>query len=103
MIDTFDRDVYVIDLFRVVGGNQHDKFFHSHLGEITTQGLDLAPASDYGYNTQMRNFRVNPPPLTGWPIDWKIYDRLGLLPPVADLHLRYTDLAAEAQAFVTEG
>lgn len=51
----------------------------------------------------MRNFRVNPPPLTGWSIDWKIYDRLGLLPPVADLHLRYTDLAAEAQAFVTEG
>ncbi|MDP7278424.1 MAG: hypothetical protein QGG39_00860, partial [Candidatus Poribacteria bacterium] len=92
-----------IDLFRVVGGSQHNKFFHSHFGKITTWELDFTPADDCGHNTQMRNFRVNPPPLTGWSIDWKIYDRLGLLPPVADLHLRYTDLAAEAQAFVTEG
>ena len=69
MIDTFDRDVYVIDLFRVVDGNQHDKFFHSYLGEITTQGLDLTPADNYGHDTQMRNFRVDPTPPTGWSID----------------------------------
>ena len=98
-----DGDVYVIDLFRVVGGSQHDKLFHSHFGEIMTQGLALTPADDYGHDTQMRNSRVDPTLPTGWSRDWKIYDRLGLLPPDADRHLRYTDLTAEIQTFTTEG
>ena len=57
LIDISDGDVYVIDLFRVVGGRQHDKFFHGHFGQTTTQGLDLTPTYNDGGGTQMRNFR----------------------------------------------
>jgi len=53
MIDVSDRDDYLVDIFRVVGGTDHAKFMHSHFGRITTQGLSLTPADAYGYDTQM--------------------------------------------------
>jgi len=108
LIDISDGDVYVIDLFRVVGGRQHDKFFHSHFGQTTTQGLNLTPTYDDGNGTQMRNFQVDPAPPSYWSVDWKIDDRLGLLPLAPDLHLRYTDLTignanCKSEVFTAEG
>ncbi len=103
LIDISDRDSYVVDIFRVVGGADHAKFMQSHFGAVTTQGLTLQPAEDYGHETQMRNFRRDPSPKPGWSVDWKVEDHYKLLPPGADIHVRYTDLTADAQAYLCEG
>ena len=102
MIDISARDAYIVDIFRVVGGADHAKFTHSHFGQITTEGLSLKPADDYGHGTQMRNFSADAEPKPGWSVDWQIEDRYHLRPPGADIHLRYTDLTSDAKAFTCE-
>lgn len=102
MVDISDRDFYIVDVFRVTGGTDHAKFMHSHFGTITTQGLSLKPADEYGHDTQMRNFYVDPAPRPGWSADWKVEDRYQFLPPDSDIHLRYTDLSFDVQAFTAE-
>jgi hypothetical protein len=103
MVDISERDFYLVDVFRVAGGTDHAKFFHSHFGSITTQGLSLQPAADFGHGTEMRHFESDPSPKPGWCVEWKIEDRLRLLPPGSDVRLRYTDLTYGAQAFTCEG
>ena len=39
LIDVSERDSYLLDVFRVVGGKDHAKFFHSHFGVTKTEGL----------------------------------------------------------------
>ena len=68
------------------------------LGQLVTQGLALEPTGDYGHGAQMRNFHVDPAPQPGWSVDWRIEDCAG-----AEIHLRYTDLTANAQACTCEG
>lgn len=102
-VDISDDDFYLIDVFRVVAGKDHAKFMQSHFGAITTTGLNLKPAPDYGHGTQMRNFKTDPAPQPGWSADWKIDDVHKLLPPGKDVHLRYTDLTSDAQASTCEG
>ncbi|MBT4820067.1 MAG: hypothetical protein HON70_30440, partial [Lentisphaerae bacterium] len=97
------NDFYMIDVFRVVGGMDHAKFMHSHFGRITTNGLALVPTTSYGAGMQMRRVAVDAAPKPGWWVDWDIEDRYKLLPHEADVHLRYTDLTAEAQAYTAEG
>ena len=103
MIDVGDADFYFLDVFRVVGGVDHAKFTHSHFSTLTTQGLSLKPDGDYGHGTLMRNFRTDAAPSSGWSVDWRVDDRYKYLPPGSEVHLRYTDLTAEAQASVCEG
>src|SRR5262249_48159871 len=103
LIDLSDRDCYVVDLFRVVGGREHVKFVHSRPGRLATQGLSLKPGEPYGRSTQLRNFQLDLAPKPGWSVDWKIEDRHNLLPRGVDIHLRYTDLTTGAQAGVAEG
>ncbi len=101
-VDISDRDFYIVDVFRVIGGSDHAKFMHSHFGEITAEGLSLEPTDDYGYDTQMRRFCVDPAPQPGWSVDWKIEDRYRILPSGSNVHLRYTDLTLDAQASIAE-
>lgn len=103
MVDVSENDSYLVDVFRVAGGADHAKFMHSHFGRITTHGLKLAPDTDYGHNTLMRNFQTDPNPMPGWSVDWKIHDHHKLLPTGADIHLRCTDLTRGAQASTCEG
>ncbi|HUT75280.1 MAG TPA: heparinase II/III family protein [Armatimonadota bacterium] len=100
LIDISDRDSYVLDIFRVVGGADHARFTYSQLGSVTTSGLSLHPAPDYGHDTQTCNFSADPSPAPEWSADWKVDDRRHLLPPGADVHLRVTDLTAHAQALI---
>ena len=102
MIDTGASDFYVVDVFRVNGGTDHAKFTHSSFGSISTAGLSLQPGPDYGNGALLRNFRGDPNPAPGWSVDWKIEDRYGYLAPGANVHLRYTDLTAGAQAYTCE-
>ncbi|MDA1138142.1 MAG: heparinase II/III family protein [Planctomycetota bacterium] len=103
MVDISPDDFYLLDIFRVVGGREHAKFMHSHFGELTTSGLNLAPVEEFGRDTQMRNFRGDPSAAPGWSADWKIYDRYELLPKPSNIHLRYTDLTIGAEACTCEG
>ncbi len=102
MVDTSDRDCYILDVFRVGGGTDHVKFTASHFGQLTTEGLSLAPADPYGHGTQMRAFQSDPGARPGWTADWRIEDRHRLLAPGTDIHLRCTDLTRDAEAGTCE-
>ncbi|NUQ64340.1 MAG: heparinase II/III family protein, partial [Pirellulales bacterium] len=93
---------YVLDVFRVVGGRDHAKFMHSHFGKVTTAGLAPGPGDDYGFDTQMRNFRWDAGPQPGWSVEWQVEDRGGLLPAGQEVHLRYTGLTPGARVGVAE-
>lgn len=106
LVDINERDFYVVDIFRVVGGTKHDKFVHSHFGRAivnaTLQPVEL-PAEYAG--TQMRNFA-----LIVWgnrhlplQVDWLIEDRYSYLPKGKQVRLRYFDLTEQAKAFLCEG
>lgn len=102
IVDTSENSSYLLDVFRVAGGRDHAKFIHSHFGKLATRGLALAPAADYGYETQMRSFMSDEQPAPGWHADWKVEDRYGYLDANRDIHLRYTDLTQGAQAYTAE-
>lgn len=102
LVDVSNKDFYVLEIFRVVGGTDHAKFIGSHFGTLQTQGLKLQPDRDYGHETQLRNFFTDPRPAPGWSADWAIEDRYGYRPPGTRLRFRYTDLTAQAQASVCE-
>jgi hypothetical protein len=103
LVEISDQDAYVVDVFRVVGGTCHEKFFHSHFGTISVEGLDLQQAQACDYGGVMRAFRRDPHPQPGWTVDWQIEDRYGRLSPGADIHLAYTDLTTGAEAWTAEG
>jgi len=50
----------------------------------------------------MRNFRRDPHAPAGWSAVWAVEDRMKYLPPDAVVHLRCTDLTADAEAAVAE-
>jgi hypothetical protein len=102
MVDTVGDDFYVLDVFRVVGGNDHAKFTRSSFSQLTTAGLRLEPAPDYGHQTLTRGFRVHRNAAAGWTADFKIEDRYHYLPPGAEVHLGYTDLTSNADAYTAE-
>lgn len=102
LVDISEKDAYVFDVFRVVGGKDHAKFTGGYFGAVTTQGLNLQPAPDYGYGTEMRNFQGDAAAKPGWNVDWKIEDRFKYLKPDSDVHFKYTDLTSGAQASVAE-
>jgi oligo-alginate lyase len=103
MVDISDRDFYALDVFRVTGGSDHARFMHSHFGEATATGLNLHPAPDYGHDTQMRSFRIDPAAQPGWSVDWKVEDHYRLLKSPRDIHMRMTDLTTGADAGIAEG
>ena len=102
LVDLDEHDSYVIDCFRVTGGTDHAKFFHSFFGKAETDRLRLEPAEDYGQATEMRHFLRDPAPQSGWCVDWTIEDRYAYGPKNAAVHLRYTDLTPDAQACLAE-
>ena len=102
MVNTGPSDFYVFDVFRVAGGNDHAKFTHGYFGALSTGGLSLKPAPEYGHSTLMRDFRMDPHPSPGWSVDWKVEDKYGYLPAGSDVHLRYTDLTTGGRAYTLE-
>jgi hypothetical protein len=102
LVDLSPKDFYAVDIFRVVGGRDHARFFHSYFGTMTTEGLALTPGGEYGKDTLLQNFRTDPHAKPGWQADWQVEDKLKLLPAGANIHLRHTDLTTDAAASVTE-
>ena len=101
LVDVSEEDAYVVDIFRVRGGTDHAKFLHSGFGEIMVEGFELQRASDYGHETEMRNFRGAERVDPGWCVDWKLEDRYGVRPD-EEVHLRYLDFTEGAAAYVAE-
>lgn len=102
MIDSGDGGFYVFDVFRVVGGADHRKFFRSHFGTITRRGIpDAAPAEDFAAGTPMRGFRGGPAE-GGWTAEWTVEDVYKYLPAGRHVRVRYTDLTTGAEAYTGE-
>ena len=102
-VDISDKDTYYADIARVIGGRDHAKFMHSHFATMTTHGLSLSPAPDYGHGTLMRSFNADRGAKPGWHADWSVIDHYKQLAPGTRLHLRYTDLTENAEASTCEG
>lgn len=103
MVDLPEGGFYLVDWFRVTGGSDHAWFLHSGYGKLAVQGLALAPAPDYGHETQTRAFRTDPNPRSGWSVDWALEDRFGTRPKGAPpVHLKLTCLTENASASVCE-
>ncbi len=108
LIDIDDQNSYVFDCFRVIGGTDHAKFIHGHMGSISTTGLSLIPIPDYGYKTQMKSFKGDSSASPGWSADWTVRDVWDYLPGDTEVYLRYIDLtedvtAATAKTWVAYG
>lgn len=102
MVEMGPADFYVVDVFRVVGGNEHSKHTHTTFAAPSWFGARMTaapPPSDAG--VLMRNFQVDPRPAVGWGVDWKVEDRYGYVPG-REIHLRYTDLTRDAEAGAAE-
>ncbi len=102
LVDISEEDTYVIDIFRVIGGSDHARFFHSYVADLTTEDLQLKPAEPYGHETLMRYFHSDENPPAGWSADWKIDTKVAQLPPKSDIHLRIIDLTTGAVAHTAE-
>lgn len=102
LVDVSPADAYVLDIFRVVGGSEHARFFHSAFGALATEGVKPDDAVEFGPGVLIRNARSHRDAPPGWRATWTIEDRYGLLPPGARVHLRHIDLTRSAEACVGE-
>jgi hypothetical protein len=103
MVNLSDRDSYIIDIFRTVGGKEHARFMHAAYGKMELTGLNPVSSADYGQGTQMRTIRTDASPRPGWRADWKIEDVYRYLPAGSDIHVRYTDLTTGGRVSSAEG
>lgn len=103
LVDVDDENSYILDLFRVRGGQEHVRRLHASFGEIEIEGIDPTPSDAWGgEKAQMRNFRSDAHPEAGWMVDWKIEDRYGLIDASREVHLRSTDLTGDCEAILAE-
>lgn len=102
LVDLSPADFYIVDLFRVTGGQDHAKFLHGYFGALTTRGLELKPAADYGFATQMSRFRSDRHPAPAWQAVWEIEDSYHYRTGKPPLYLAYTDLTRGAEAAVAD-
>jgi len=115
LIDISERDAYVFDVFRVVGGSDHAKFTHAGFGKMTVDSLSPEPDGPYEFRVAtssgtapgdsgfMRNFMTDGSPKPGWTADWTVEDRYQVNPPGTEVHMRYLDLTPDAAASTCEG
>jgi hypothetical protein len=113
LVDINERNFYVADIFRVVGGTLHDKFTHSHFATVTVNAPTKPVLTPTKYaDTPMRQFaqialsqlpRPSSPVPRPLQVDWQIEDRYGYLPKGKTVRLRLFDLTEKAEVFLCEG
>lgn len=103
LIDVDASSSYVLDVFRVVGGEEHAYVLNSQFARLTTHGLALRPAEDMGPTWQMRDYHVDTHPDVGWQATWHVEDRYGLRQGGDPVKLRYTGLTRDAEALTADG
>ena len=102
LVEISPADAYVVDVFRVVGGSDHARFFHSSFGTVKIDGPTLVPGVGFAKGVLVRNVQTDPHPPSGWRATWAIEDHYRLLPAGSEVHLRHTDLTRGAAAVVGE-
>jgi hypothetical protein len=100
LVDVSPANFYVLDIFRVIGGRDHAKFFLSHFGQIESS-LPMETATDYAH-PEMRDFKVARHPQPGWSVTWRIEDHYKYLPPGSDVRVRYTDFTKGIDAYACQ-
>ncbi|MDB6026471.1 MAG: hypothetical protein JWM68_2694 [Verrucomicrobiales bacterium] len=102
LIDVSDKEFYVADIFRVVGGSAHAKLTHSYFGKASAEGVNFVDKQEYGNGTQTRNFQHDPDAKPGWNVTWHIEDPRKMGPQGKTVQMRYTDLTDRSQALLGE-
>jgi hypothetical protein len=103
LIDIDDKDFYVLDIFRTVAGAAHYKFVYGPYATLTTSNLNLQHSDkDLVVGGQLRNFALATNPPTGWSAEWKVEDRLHMLPPKTNMRMRYTDFSQGVDVITNE-
>lgn len=128
MIRVDDLHSYVVDFFRVRGGDDHHFSFHGAEGQVTTEGLNLVPQSggsyageDVPFGERPENDSVTGSGYTGpgfhwlgnverdtnpseqFSVDWDINDTWKVMAPDADPHLRLTMLGQYGNVALADG
>ncbi|MBP1991461.1 heparinase II/III domain-containing protein [Paenibacillus eucommiae] len=102
LMDISEEHSYVLDIFRVTGGKDHAKFVYAHPGELTTRGLSVLPAPDYGHGSLLRNFQADTAAKPGWSADWLVEDMHRVRGDAPRVHLKHTELTYGAEAHLAE-
>lgn len=97
LVDVTEKDSYVLDVFRVVGGSDHVKLTHGYFGELTADCLLQQPC-ELGFDAQISEVRCDIAPVPGWQATWNVRDDYHYLPPQADIRLHYFDATHKAMA-----
>ena len=99
-------DHYLVDVFRVRGGQRHTRFLLSGFSTLTMQGVTLHDTADFGHGAQLRGFQRDDNPAPGWSADFALDDRDDI--PYRDIHLRLTEhttsaFAGRCEAWIVKG
>ena len=116
MVDLSETESYLVDVFRVEGGDDHVLSFHAGEGEVVAEGLDLTRQETGTYAGEDIPFGTHydgPPdgryqgsgfaylydvsraanPTSGWWVDWTLRDTWDTRIGEAPVHLRYRSLS----------
>ncbi|HJP32024.1 MAG TPA: heparinase II/III family protein [Candidatus Latescibacteria bacterium] len=125
-IDVSDSESYLVDMFRVAGGQDHVLSFHSGDGTVTAGGLDLqtqergtyaGPDIPFGEHydgepdgsyrgsgfSYLRNVETQSRPSTGWWVDWELEDTWQTRIGDTAVHLRYHGLSPAGDVSLAYG
>ncbi|WJH33960.1 heparinase II/III-family protein [Paenibacillus sp. CC-CFT747] len=128
MVHVDDANSYVVDFFRVSGGQDHHFSFHAAEGPVSTEGLNLVaqqggtyagpnvefgkrPANDSvtgsGYMGPgfhwLKNVERDAAPSSKFSVDWDITDTWNVLKTPEDLHVRLTMLGDSTDVALADG
>ncbi len=126
MVDISDDESYLVDFFRVDGGNDHILSFHAGEGEVTTQGLDLVAQEKGTYASPDIPFGEHfdgPPdgrylasgfsylydvsraksPSPGWTMDWDLKDTWGTRLGDDPVHVKLHALSPSGETAIAHG
>lgn len=129
MIKVDAADSYVVDFFRVKGGNDHYFSFHGAQGNVTTEGLNLVQQATGTYAGQnilfadtnyaekgyigneyygsgfhyLENVRRDEAPSAPFSVDWDIVDSRQVLQGDQDIHLKLTMLTDVDDVAIADG
>jgi hypothetical protein len=128
MIHIDNQDSYVVDLFRVQGGNEHVYSFHTAEGDATAEGLNLSFQGggtyagpgvskgdfyDEGFSGTysgsgfqfLDNVATDAAAGETFSVDWLLKDTWGVLPAewAGNVHLRMTMVGNEGQVSLADG
>lgn len=123
MVRIDEANAYTFDVFRVVGGGQHDFSFHAAPGPVTAHGLALVPQATGTYagasveqppDTAPRrlnssgfdwlgNVERDAAPPAQFAVDYTVADNWNVHDPDIDLHLRSTVIADFDEVALADG